>query len=211
MGRQGSGRTDTADARRHAGARAHLVLVTDDVAEEQRLVAGVREGDREAFGALIQRFLPRAYALAYRLVRHREDAEDLVQDAFLSALQHFDSFDPGRPFWPWFSRIVVNRGLDLLDARGRRTTTALAEELEDRRAAPDEVAERSDFLERFRQTLTGLPPKRRLVMELYELEQLEVAEIAEILDSSPATVRWHLHAARRQLRKALSHVHMGAS
>jgi RNA polymerase sigma-70 factor (ECF subfamily) len=148
-------------------------------------------------------------ALAMRLLRHREDAEDLVQDAFLAALQHIDSFDLTRPFWPWLSRIVVNRGLDLAASRSARAADALGDDVSDSRPTPAESAERGEIREEFRKTLSELPARRRLVVQLFEVDGFSVAEIGKLLDSSPATIRWHLHMARRQLRRALAPLRRG--
>ena len=148
-------------------------------------------------------------ALAMRLLRHREDAEDLVQDAFLAALQHIDSFDLSRPFWPWLSRIIVNRGLDISASRSTRTTEVLGDDLSDWGPSPAEAAERGEIREGFRRTLAALPERRRLVVQCFEVDGFSVAEIAKLLDSSPATIRWHLHMACRQLRNALAPLRRG--
>jgi RNA polymerase sigma-70 factor, ECF subfamily len=174
--------------------------------EERQWLTRIRQGDREAYGLLVARHLDRALALAIRLLHHREDAEDLVQDAFLAALEHIDAFDDTRPFWPWFSRILVNRGLDVAAARAVRVTEPLPDEVFDRHQDPARAAERAEILARFRHELALLPPRRKLVMQLFELDGYSVAEISTLLEASPATVRWHLHAARRQLREPLSHL-----
>lgn len=201
--------TSTAPAR-HDISRASLVLRTGDESDHEReLLTRVRSGDREAFGELVQRYLQRAMSLAMRLLHHREDGEDLVQDAFLSALQHIDSFDLTRPFWPWLSRIIVNRGLDFAAARSTRASYALTEEVRDSRPSPAESAEGVEVQEEFRRTLALLPERRRMVVQLFEVDGFSVAEIAKLLDSSPATIRWHLHVARRQLRTALAPLRRG--
>ncbi len=205
----GNGRTQAAPA----DARERFprpVLLSDQALAEQQLIESIRAGDRAAFGTLVQGYLPRALALALRILRNREDAEDLVQDAFLSALRHIDRFEPTRPFWPWLSRIIVNRGFDLSAARAIRSTDALGDDVADRRSTPAGDVERSDVFAQVRQAMAALPPRRRLVIELSELEGFSVAEIADVIDATPATVRWHLHVARHQLRGALAHVH-GAS
>lgn len=148
-------------------------------------------------------------ALGMRLLHHREDAEDLVQDAFLAALQHIDSFDLSRPFWPWLSRIVVNRGLDLSASRSARSAEVLGDEVSDSGPSPAEAAERGEIRDEFRRTLASLPERRRLVVQLFDVDGFSVAEIAKLLDSSPATIRWHLHMARRQLRNALAPLRRG--
>lgn len=176
-----------------------------EIHQEREWVTRTRKGDREAFGALVALHIDRALALAVRLLHNREDAEDLVQDAFFAALEHIDVFDDTRPFWPWLSRILVNRGLDLAAARAVRVTEALPDDVHDAALGPAEVAERAEVLARFRHELALLPPRRKLIMQLFELDGYTVAEIAELLELSPATVRWHLHAARHQLRGALHH------
>jgi RNA polymerase sigma-70 factor (ECF subfamily) len=80
----------------------------------------------------------------------------------------------------------------------------LSDALIDSRPSPAELAERRDLDERFQSTLASLPPRRRLVVQLYEVDGFSVAEIARLLDSAPATIRWHLHVSRRQLRNALA-------
>jgi RNA polymerase sigma-70 factor, ECF subfamily len=182
-----------------------------DEQKERELVARVREGDREAFGALVKFHLARAVGLAFRVLHHQQDAEDLVQDSFLAALEHIDAFDAERAFWPWLSRIIVNRGLDLAAARSVRVTEALPDDVLDPRESPGDAAERGEFLERFRHELALLPPRRQLLVQLFELDGYSIAEIADLLDSSPATIRWHLHVARQQLRKALLHFRGGGS
>jgi len=201
---------DTYTATARDISRASLVLRTDDDSDSEReLLSRVRNGERDAFGQVVERHLPRAMALAMRLLRHREDAEDLVQDAFLAALQHIDSFDLSRPFWPWLSRIIVNRGLDVAASRTTRAAEILGEDLSDSRPSPADAAERGEIREEFRRTLAALPERRRLVLQLFEVDGFSVAEIAKLLDSSPATIRWHLHMARRQLRNSLAPLRRG--
>ena len=192
-------------ARRADRALAPLVLATDGRAERERsLVARVREGEREAFGELVELHLSHALALAIRLLRRREDAEDLVQDAFLAALQHIDDFELGRPFWPWLCRIIVNRGLDMAASRSLRAADVLSDQLFDTGPSPVELTERSEVASAFQRTLASLPPRRRLVLQLFEVDGFSIAEIAALLDTAPATIRWHLHVSRRQLRKTLA-------
>jgi RNA polymerase sigma-70 factor (ECF subfamily) len=186
-----------------------VLRTADESDREREILTRVRGGDRDAFGELVDQYLRRAMALAMRLLRHREDAEDLVQDAFLSALQHIETFDLSRPFWPWLSRIIVNRGLDLAAARSTRASSVLNEEVSDSGPSPAESVERGEIRDEFRKRLSLLPERRRLVVQLFDVDGFSVAEIAKLLDSSPATIRWHLHVARRQLRNALAPLRRG--
>ena len=83
--------------------------------------------------------MEQAFRVAFRVVGHREDAEDLVQEAFLAAHQYLDSFEVGRPFGPWLMRIVVNRGANLRRSRARRSTEPETEGVSDAPSALEET------------------------------------------------------------------------
>ncbi len=177
--------------------------------DEAALVARARAGELEAFDALVVRYLDRAYAVALRLMRQREDAEDLVQDAFIQALQALERFDGARPFGPWFFRILVNRGLNLRRARKVRATEEMPEDVPAPEDTPVRLLERAELRERLCAAIEALPDRERMVVELFELEGFDSGEIAEILELPRGTVRWHLHEARRTLRAQLGAFHGG--
>jgi RNA polymerase sigma-70 factor, ECF subfamily len=173
------------------------------VAEESALVERVQRGDSTAFDALVRRYIRRAFTVAYRLLDHREDAEDLVQETFMILLRQIDDFQLGRPFGPWMYRILINRRLNARKARALRRTEVLPDDLRstDR---PDLALERAEVRARFRAALESLPPRQRLVVELIELDGFTRGEVADALGISDATVRWHVHDAWRTLRKKLA-------
>lgn len=174
-------------------------------AEEAAILARVQQGDIAAFDLVVRRYLRRAFAIAYRVLGHREDAEDLVQDAFLTALERIASFDRSRPFGPWFFRIVVNRGLNARKARAIRRTEAMpADVAEPGEPSPAGLYERTEIRERFHAALAGLSQRQRLIVELADIDGMSGVEIAAMLGVSQGTVRWHLHMARHALRKALA-------
>ncbi len=175
-----------------------------DAAEESALVDRVRRGDGAAFDALVQRYMRRAFAVAYRVMGQREDAEDLVQDAFMAALQKIDTFERGRSFGPWLMRILVNRGLNARKARTLRTTDEIPETAASSAASPERDAERGELRTRLAAAMEALPPRQRTIVQLFELEGFGSPEIAGILEISEGTVRWHLHEARKTLRRALA-------
>ena len=175
-----------------------------DVQEESALVRRVRNGDVEAFDGLVRRYLRRAYAVAYRLLGHREDAEDLVQEAFMTALDRIETFDVERPFGPWFFRILTNHGLNARKARSVRRTEAVPETMDDERASPQLDAERAEIRDQLRVALDALPERQRFVVQMVDVEGMETAEVAAMLDLSPGTVRWYLHQARATLRSELA-------
>jgi RNA polymerase sigma-70 factor, ECF subfamily len=172
--------------------------------DESLLVERVRGGEAAAFDVLVRRYLRRAYAVAYRILGHREDAEDLVQEAFMTALDHIDTFQIGQPFGPWFFRILVNRGLNARKARAVRQTAPVPEAAADSRSSPLVEVERAEVRARFRAALEAMPERQRLVVQLIDVDGLKAPEVAEMLDISPGTVRWYLHQARATLRGALA-------
>jgi RNA polymerase sigma-70 factor (ECF subfamily) len=184
-----------------APPRAAAAPAADD---EPALVERVRRGDPAAFDALVGRYMRRAFAVAYRLLGNREDAEDLVQDAFMAVLQKIDTFERGRGFSPWFFRILVNRGLNARKARALRTTDEIPPAAAAAGFSPERQAEQTELRDRLRGALATLPERQRVIVELFELEGFGSTEIAEILEIADGTVRWHLHEARKALRQALA-------
>lgn len=183
---------------RAAGAAAPAV---DD---EPGLVERLRAGDAAAFETLVGRYMRRAYAVAYRLLGQKEDAEDLVQEAFMAVLQRVDTFQAGRPFAPWFFRILVNRGLNARKARALRAVEEIPETAAHRGPTPEREAEQTELRGRLREAMEALPERQRTIVQLFDLEGFAGPEIAEILEISDGTVRWHLHEARKTLKKALA-------
>jgi RNA polymerase sigma-70 factor (ECF subfamily) len=172
--------------------------------DERVLLDGVRRGDPAAFDRLVTRYMRRAFGVAHRLLGNRQDAEDLVQDAFLTVLARIGGFDPSRPFAPWFFRILVNRGLNQRKARAVRATDPIPDTAAAGAHSPERQAEQAELRDRLRRAIDGLPERQRVIVQLYEMEGFGGPEIAEILEISDGTVRWHLHEARRALRQALA-------
>jgi RNA polymerase sigma-70 factor (ECF subfamily) len=167
------------------------------------LVARARAGDSAAFDTLVRTYMEQAFRVAYRVVGHREDAEDLVQEAFMAAHQYLDSFEMGRPFGPWLIRIVLNRGSNLRRSRTRRSTEP---EIDGVSTAPSALlqSERSDTGKILEDALATLSDRQRMIVTLFDVDGLTSTEIGEMMDLAPGTVRWHLHEARRHLRGVLS-------
>lgn len=160
-------------------------------------------GDLGAFDVLVRRYVRRGFSIAFRILGQREDAEDLVQEAFLAALQAIDAFRPGRPFGPWFHRIVVNRAHNARKARAVRDTEKIPEATASS-SSPEQDAERADVRRRLSQAMESLTERQRMIVQLFELEGFSGAEIGEILEIPPGTVRWDLHRARKTLRECLA-------
>ena len=177
--------------------------VATEVADEE-LVERLRDGDVAAYDQIVNRHMRTAFSIAYRLLGQREDAEDLVQDAFMVALEKIDTFREGNRFAPWFFRILVNRGLNARKSRSLRQTDALPPDISTREPTPHVEAERSEMRDHIDAAVAVLPERQRTIVKLFELEGFSSPEIAEMLELSDGTVRWHLHQARQTLRQALA-------
>jgi RNA polymerase sigma-70 factor (ECF subfamily) len=186
-----------------AGASAAGASDAGELIEDRELVIRVQDGDAGAFDILVRRHLPRARIVARRLMRDTDDADDLVQDAFLRALDRIASFDVGRAFGPWFNRLLVNTGIDLRRRRAVRRTETHDPETFAGRSSPSQDAERAELRQSLGEALEKLPDRQRLVVTLFEIDGHSTEEVASMLSVSQVTVRWHLHQARRTLREAL--------
>jgi RNA polymerase sigma-70 factor, ECF subfamily len=171
---------------------------------EPALLDLVRQRDSSAFDELVRRYLRRAFAVAFHVMRHREDAEDLVQEVFITVLAQIDRFDHERAFAPWFFRILVNRGLNARKSRAVRQTEPMPIDAATAGGTPDRLAERREIQARVREAVDLLPERQALVLRLSELEGFTSVEIADILELPQGTVRWHLHEARNALRVSLA-------
>ena len=171
--------------------------------EDRELLIRVQSGDAGAFDLLMRRYLPRARVVARRLMQDPDDADDLVQDAFLRALDRIASFDVGRAFGPWFNRLLVNTGIDLRRRQAVRRTEAHDPETFAGKSSPAQDIERAELQQSLGEALEKLPDRQRLVVTLFEIDGHSTEEVAGMLSVSQVTVRWHLHQARRTLREAL--------
>jgi RNA polymerase sigma-70 factor (ECF subfamily) len=192
------------DARMMPSNESDAAPLAEGMRPEADLIDAARSGDAEAFDEIVRRHMRRAFAVAYRLLGQRQDAEDVVQDAFLAALVKLETFDRSRPFGPWLLRIVVNRGLNVRKARALRQTEPIPEEARSPGASPHESAERSELREELQRALAQLPDEQRWIVEHVERDGVTGPQIAEMLEMAEGTVRWHLHQARHTLRAALN-------
>lgn len=172
-------------------------------AQEAELVRAVQEGDRAAFGRLVERYVDEAHAVAVSIVRDRRDAEDAVQDAFIRALERIDHLSPGSPFGPWFYRVLRSTCLNLL----RREKLRDHEEIPVSASGdsdPEREMARRMTRERVLAALGELPEMQRTAVTLFDLEGYSHREIAEVLGIAEGTSRAHLHHGRKALEKLLA-------
>ena len=185
------------------------------LSEEMTLVRAAKAGDMGAFEQLVNRYDRNVFRIAQHITQNREDAEDVVQDAFLKAYENLAKFQEQSKFYTWLVRIAVNEALMRLRRRRPERMVSLDEEVKtEEDSMPREVADWSpnpeqlytqaelhDILGR---TIQGLPPSFRTVFVLRAVEELTVEEAAVVLDIPEATVRTRFFRARGMLRESLS-------
>lgn len=178
--------------------------MTDDSA----LIESALRGDRAAFGALVHRYQDRLHAAMLQVTGSAEEAEDVVQDAFVRAFLKLDTFQNHSQFFTWLYRIAFNSALSRM--RRRRGTMSLDQAREavgdepvDRVDAPDARILRDERVTSVRVALQQLSDDHRTILVLREMEDHAYEQIAEILQISIGTVRSRLSRARSQLRIAL--------
>jgi RNA polymerase sigma-70 factor (ECF subfamily) len=160
--------------------------------DERAWVRGAQAGSASDLEALFRSHWPRAYRAAYLVVHDAAAAEDIAQEAFLSAVRALHTFDRRRPFGPWLHRIVVNRAIDWTRARSLRRELG-EDALADAPAGPEPPARRLSA--GIAAALAALSPEHRAVVVLRYLLEYTPGEIATLLDLPRGTVNSRLRRA----------------
>jgi RNA polymerase sigma-70 factor, ECF subfamily len=171
---------------------------------EQALIRGALAGSEADLEALFRRFWPRAYRAAFLVVHDHAAAEDIAQEAFLSAIRRLDRFDRRRRFGPWLSAIVVNRAIDWVRARAARRESA--GEPADAPSPAEVPAGR--YSQEVLTALGALSPEHRAVIVLRYLLEYSPGEIAKALELPRGTVNSRLRRGLDALESRLNEVEL---
>lgn len=170
---------------------------------DQELVKACLSGNVGAYREIMERYSGKAMALALNMLRHREDAEDVCQEAFVKAFHNLDRYDPQQDFKNWFYTVLYRRCLDQMRKRKRFTSFMVKFRNEpDLEAALKGInpARRPGLDPRM---LEDLSPKERITLILWANEGYTGQEIASVLMCSPSTARVNLYKARKKLKAML--------
>jgi RNA polymerase sigma-70 factor (ECF subfamily) len=189
--------------------------VTAEHNDELPLVERARAGDAAAFSELVQRYERKIYRLAKHITQNDEDAEDVLQESFLKAYSHLDSFHGDSKFYTWLVRIAVNEALMKLRKRKSDKTVSLdepqdtGEDLVAREIAvwdddPEKKYSRDELADILNKAVDSLKPSFRTVFVLRDIEELSTEDTAETLGISIPAVKSRLLRARLQLREKLT-------
>lgn len=183
----------------------------NDRHQENQWVDAARQGDQDAFEALVRLYEKRVFALTLRMCGNPEDAAEAAQEAFLSAWQGLPFFRGDASFSTWLYRLASNACVDFLRREGRRRAAAgpslddgeLNLDVPDAAPGPQEQAERRELQSHIEAGLQALSPDHREVLLLREMHQLRYDEIAQVLDLDVGTVKSRISRGRKQLRNFL--------
>ncbi len=188
---------------------SHLAVVTQDASSEpsdEALVAHVIAGDMMAFESLMRRHNRRVYRTARSILKSDHDAEDAMQEAYVSAFAHLRTFSGLSKFSTWLLRITVYECLGRI-RRGKRLTSLEELDCEDTLMAttrsPELAVRDVEIRELLETAVDALPVRFRTVFIMRTVEEMSVEETAEALDIPPETVRTRLHRANKMLRDSL--------
>jgi RNA polymerase sigma-70 factor (ECF subfamily) len=184
---------------------------SSEVAELADRIERAKEGEPRAFRQLMNAYQETFYGVARRFVGNHEDADDVLQEAFVKIYQNLDGLERPEAFFPWARRILVNTALDHIRRRRRSTTIevepvddAWEREVESDVEPPDRRVEEREFFAKLERVLRALPPRQREVVLLHDVEGLTTEEISTRLEIPRATVRSNLFYGREKLRRMLA-------
>lgn len=196
-----------------------MAAITIAEVPDAELVRRAKAGDMDAFETLATRHEQRVYSLARRILRHEQDAEDVTQQAFLSALENLGAFREEASFSTWLLRIATHAALKVLRKQQGLPTVSLDEATEpeedygavphpeyiaDWRQSPEQLVENNETRRLLEEALAELDEKHRLVFILRDIEGLSIKDTAAALGLSEANTKVRLLRARLQLREHLT-------
>jgi RNA polymerase sigma-70 factor, ECF subfamily len=190
--------------------------MTTPLPPDTELVRRAKAGELSAFDELVTRYERRVYSLAYRMLANQQDAEDVTQQAFLSAVKHLADFREESSFYTWLMRIATHAGLKIIRKRKGLPADSLddpdlphPEFIATWRESPARLAQQHETAQLIETALAQLDDKHRLVFLLRDVEGLSVQETADATGLSEANVKVRLLRARLQLRERLTRLYGG--
>ena len=174
---------------------------------DDQLVKKIIQGETHFFEELVMRYRKQVFSICYRMVRQREEAEDLAQEVFVKAFRYLKQYNPEHKFSSWILKIATNTSIDALRKK-KLDTMPLEEEIETHRE--DMSAEKAFLQEEARQEIESaigrLPQEHRIVVLLYHQQGKSYQEIADILDIPLSMVKNRLFRARKTLKAELENL-----
>jgi RNA polymerase sigma-70 factor, ECF subfamily len=176
--------------------------------DEAELVSRCQQGDQDALKEIFDRYQTKVYRIAYGVVRHREDALDIVQEVFIKLYRSIRNFQGKSNFYTYLYRMAMNTAIDHTRKKEKTPPVSLDEEnafqpAEDLEKGADRVLLKKELEGKLKAAMESLPADQKTAILLREGEGLSYQEIAEVMKCSIGTVMSRLHYARKKLQELL--------
>lgn len=181
--------------------------------DEEEAIQLLKQNDLAGLETLVRKYQVQAIRAAYIIVRNRETAEDIVQQAFIRVFERIEQYDEKRPFPPWFFKIVIN---DAVKSATREKETVPIDIFVDRKIDielgnwtrgfpnPEEALQHDEVLKKVWKAIEELSPEQRAAFVMRYYFSFSIPELEEKLDLPLTTIKWRLQAARKRLQKMLN-------
>ncbi len=182
--------------------------------DDRIAISRIKQGDLNGLENLVNRYQVRAIHAAYLIVYDRALAEDVAQAAFVKVAERIHQFDEGRPFAPWFFRIIVNDALKIarrqknnisLDEQLDEPTVQLAKWLTDPDLQPEQLLELKETRQSILRAIQTLPPEQRAVVVMKYFLDMSEADMSAKMNRPLTTIKWWLRDARKRLSALIRH------
>jgi len=179
-------------------------MKNDHQSDEETIIRQCREGDRDAYSLLVDRYKTMVYNVAYRMVGDEDTAKDLAQESFISAYSGLARFRFGSKFSTWLYSIALNRCRDHLRLTKETVSTdEITDIIPDRGVSPERAAATGQDKDLLQRAMETLPADYREVLVLKHIEELDYQEISAITGTGIAALKVRAHRGREMLRKVL--------
>jgi len=171
-----------------------------DVDLDEFTLAGARRGDMHACEKIYRKFHKQAFTVAFRVCNNRELAQDVTQEAFISAFRRMHQYRGDSPFWGWLRRVIVNHSISALRKLPRHDAVELEDHMSPGNGDQDGLGQCMDL----EQALQQLDQEDRMVVWLHDVEGYKHSEIAGFVGKTESYSKTRLNRARARLRKLIS-------
>jgi RNA polymerase sigma-70 factor (ECF subfamily) len=176
--------------------------------EEIQLISRCQQGDQEALGEIFDKYHKKVYRIAYGVVRHREEALDIVQEVFVKLFRSIKNFKGRSHFYTYLYRMVMNTAIDHSRKMGKQFVSSLDEEgsfepSEEIEKGPERILLRKELEEKVKWAMDKLPTEQKVALLFREVEGLSYQEMADAMGCSIGTVMSRLHYGRKRMQELL--------
>lgn len=176
--------------------------------EETEMISRCQQGDQEALKEIFDKYHKKVYRIAYGVVRHREEALDIVQEVFIKLFRSIKNFKGKSHFYTYLYRMVMNTAIDHARKTGKQFISSLDEEgsfepSDELEKGPERILLQKELEERVKGAMEKLPPEQRAALIFRDVEGLSYQEMAEAMGCSIGTVMSRLHYGRKRIQELL--------